>query len=276
MPTTTKTPLLMCLPFFALTGCDSLLKALNDAADGQMCLTTVLELAGITREDLSTPGADELLTATLIAQEEIIGEAYVVDCEAEESLASLSGSSEGVTTSVSGSESLGGALMDSIQDNGSKGMEVAILIDTTGSMRDDQEAVEKAVADIIAEVKENKGYLAMASYGDNQGCDEPEWYGLNTGGLLDVNDSGSIMDIETMLKTGIVETGGCNWPESMYDAVWETATRLDWEGDNRRIIAITDARPLEPPYTNHTSEEVSEKLDELGVTLDTILVGIVF
>ena len=84
------------------------------------------------------------------------------------------------------------------------------------------------------------------------------------------------MDIETTLKTGIVETGGCNWPESMYDAVWETATRLDWEGDNRRIIAITDARPLEPPYTNHTSEEVSEKLDALGVTLDTILVGIVF
>ena len=143
-------------------------------------------------------------------------------------------------------------------------------------MRDDQKAVEEAVEDIIAEVKENEGRLAMASYGDNQGCDEPDWFAINTGGLLDVSTTGSIMVTEAALKTGVVETGGCNWPESMYDAVWETATRLDWEGDNRRIIAITDARPLEPPYTNHTSEEVSEKLNELGVTLDTILVGIVF
>ena len=276
MPTKTPTSLLMCLPLLGLTGCDSLLKALNDAADGQMCLTTVLDLAGVTREDLSSPGADELLTATLIAQEAIIGEAYVVDCEAEESLSYLSGASEGLTTSVSGAGQLGGALMDAVQDNSSKGMEVAILIDTTGSMRDDQEAVEEAVADIIAEVKENKGYLAMASYGDNQGCDEPEWYAINDGGLLDVSSGSSIVATETVLKTGVIETGGCNWPESMYDAVWETATRLDWTGDNRRIIAITDARPLEPPYTNHTSEEVREKLTELNVTLDTMLVGIVF
>ena len=42
----------MCLPFLTLTGCDSLLKALNDAADSQ-CVD-VLELAGITREDLNT------------------------------------------------------------------------------------------------------------------------------------------------------------------------------------------------------------------------------
>ena len=271
-----STGLLASLPLLTLTGCDSLLKALEDSADGQMCLSTVLELAGVTRDDLSAPGADELLTATLIAQEAVIGEAYVVDCEAEESLSYLSGTSEGITTSVSGSGQLGGALMDAVQDNSSKGMEVAILIDTTGSMRDDQEAVEEAVADIIAEVKENKGYLAMASYGDNQGCDEPEWYAINDGGLLDVSSGSSIVATETVLKTGVIETGGCNWPESMYDAVWETATRLDWTGDNRRIIAITDARPLEPPYTNHTSEEVREKLTELNVTLDTMLVGIVF
>ena len=48
MPTTTKTPLPMCLPFLTLTGCDSLLKALNDAADGQMSLRPYW-LAGITR-----------------------------------------------------------------------------------------------------------------------------------------------------------------------------------------------------------------------------------
>ena len=109
-----STGLLASLPLLTLTGCDSLLKALEDSADGQMCLSTVLELAGVTREDLSAPGADELLTATLIAQEAVIGEAYVVDCEAEESLSYLSGTSEGITTSVSGSGQLGGALMDAV------------------------------------------------------------------------------------------------------------------------------------------------------------------
>ena len=52
--------------------------------------------------------------------------------------------------------------------------------------------------------------------------------------------------------------------------------RAKFSAEHFHRFAITDARPLEPPYTNHTSEEVSEKLDSLGVTLDTMLVGIVF
>lgn len=280
-------PLLACLPVLGLTGCDKVLNALADAADGEMCLSSLLDLADLTRDDISGPGADELLMAALEAQKEVIGEAFVVDCDARDSLASLSGSSgsaadgEGEapprtaeTSTVGSADQVGGAILDAVQSGGSDGMEVAILLDTTGSMRDDTEAVQAAVADIIAEVKSNNGHIAMASFGDNQGCDDPAWFAINPGGLIDLGASTSLLSTEDDLWAGVVDTHGCDWPESLYDAVWETAGRLDWKSKNRRIIAITDAPPLEPPKSEHTPEEVGGRLTDLGISLDTVLVGI--
>ncbi len=281
-------PFLLAGMAFGLSGCDKLKDALEDLADGEMCLDTFLEMVGISRDDLGETG-DALLEDALAAQEEFLGASIVVDCEAKESMSALSDSSAGVeapegsngeeprreaeTTEVSSSGEVGGAVLDAVQTGSSGGMEVAILLDTTCSMRDDETSVKAAIFDIIDEVKDNDGFIAMASYGDNQGCDSP-WYGINPGGLIEANGSSMVADdVKEDLFAGIVRTGGCDWPESLYDGIWETADRLTWKSKNRRIIAITDASPHEVK-TDHTAGDVEAKLSDLGISLDTILVGI--
>jgi len=263
--------------------------SLKDLADGEMCLNTLLEMAGLTRADLEGSGADEILAHALAAQEDVLGTSIVVDCEAQESVSAISDASaaaeppedaegeepprEPETTEIGSSDQVGGAVLGAVQSGSSEGMEVAILLDTTGSMRDDEVSVREAIEDIITEVENNNGFIALASYGDLN-CDDP-WYGINEGGLIDLSGGGGVMaTTKDDLFSGIVQTGGCDWPESLYGGIWETADRLDWKSQNRRIIAITDATPLEPPKTTYSAEMVADKLNELGISLDTILVGI--
>jgi len=285
MRLTVTKPLLLGLSLVGLSGCD----ALKDLADGEMCLNTLLDMAGLTRDDLEDSGADEILAEALAAQEDVLGTSIVVDCQAQESVSAISDASAGAappdggsgeepprdpeTTEIGSSDQVGGAVLEAVQSGGSEGMEVAILLDTTGSMRDDEESVRAAIEDIITEVENNNGFIALASYGDLN-CDDP-WYGINEGGLIDLSADGGVMaTTKDDLFSGIVQTYGCDWPESLYGGIWETADRLDWKSQNRRIIAITDATPLEPPKTTYSAEMVADKLTELGISLDTILVGI--
>ena len=152
-----------------------------------------------------------------------------------------------------------------------QGMEVAILLDTTCSMRDDQAAVNRALDEILSNVEAQDGTVSMASFGDNWGCDDP-WYSRNAGGFLDPSSDSAL--VGDQLMSGMRQTDGCDWPESLYDGVWKTADELPWSASNRLLIAITDAAPLEPPYTNHTASQVVDKLVEREIVLSTILVGV--
>jgi hypothetical protein len=260
----------------SLSGCDALTKALEE---GGICLDDLLEMADMTREDLEASDADELVEAAMVAQEEFLGVSIVKDCRAEDGMDSLvAGSSgggeeaprEGESVSVGSAGQIGGTIVDMVDSAASDGMEVAILLDTTCSMRDDEAAVNAALEEIIQSVQDNNGLISLASYGDNQGCDDP-WYARNAGDLIDPNASTMVAD---SLLTGIRRTGGCDWPESLYDGIYKTAEELPWASGNRRIIAITDASALEPPKTNHTQDEVTALLEDKSISLDTILVGV--
>jgi hypothetical protein len=274
----------------SFSGCDKLRAALADLADGEMCLDSLLDLVGSSRDQLSKYGADIFLSDAISAQEDLLGSSIVVDCQAQDSLGALTDASVGSsspegstgeqpprepeTIEVGSSSQVGDALLDAVQSASSRGMEVAILLDTTGSMRDDQASVVLAIDEIIGEVRDAKGWIAMASFGDRNCPDDDPWYGLNNEGLIALEDSSDLMSVQSRLLDGIVQTHGCDWPESLYDGIWDTADGLNWNSKNRRIIAITDATPLEGDKTVHSAEEVGEKLDSLGIALDTILVGI--
>ncbi|MAY80680.1 MAG: hypothetical protein CL930_07830 [Deltaproteobacteria bacterium] len=272
--------ILACTGLLALTslaGCDAISKALEE---GGICLDDLLEMADLTREDLEASDADELVESAMVAQEEVLGVSIVKDCRAEEGMDSLVADSsggggeesprEGESVSVGSAGQLGGTIVDMVDSAASDGMEVAILLDTTCSMRDDEAAVDAALEEIIQSVQDNNGLISLASYGDNQGCDDP-WYARNDGDLIDPSANTMVAD---SLLTGIVRTGGCDWPESLYDGIYKTADELPWASANRRIIAITDATALEPPRTNHSQEDVTALLESKSISLDTILVGV--
>lgn len=269
-----------------LTACEEAEDALKDAAgdDGYWCLDELLEMAGLTREDLGDE-ADTIIADALAAQEELLGTSYVVDCEAQDKNAGLTeggGSSgggdvpeaeEGENLTAPGAQDVPDRIGEIQDGRGGDGEDVAILLDATGSMYDDQQAVAENIDSIMADVADNNGRLAIAWYKDDMGCDDP-WYEANASGLVDM--SGDTSEIEAFINA-VPVSGGCDWPESLYDGVWETATTLNWESSTKRmIIIITDAPALEGDLTNHTQAQVNDKTAELGITVHTITVGIAY
>lgn len=275
--------LALALSAFLTTSCDEAAEALKEAAgdDGVWCLDELLELAGLTREDLGD-GADEVVAEVLAAQEDLLGTSYVIDCEAQEKNADMtkpdpSGPSgdapeakEGLDLTAPGAQDVPDRIQDVEQEQGEDNGDVMILLDATGSMSDDQAAVSANIEEILDGVRERDGRIAVAWYKDDYNCDDP-WYGNNASGFVDANDGAS--EIDSFLAS-IPVSGGCDWPESMYDALWESAD-LNWSSQTaRNIIVITDAPPLEGAATEHTEDEVKAKLAETGITLNTITVGI--
>lgn len=253
----------------ALPGCDLL--ALSDF----MCLSRVLEVADIAEGELKGADADARLKEALRLAEDVLGELPVMDCEAEasfEGLMSAVGDRDGGTLVHAWSaDQVADEAGQLIQDGVGRGGEVALLIDTTGSMHDDTRQLRENIDLVLDEVADKNARISVAFFGDNQSCDQ-EWYRRNKGGLLP-HDDDRIKKAAGSWEGAL--TGGCDWQESLYDAVWKTANELDWQDRDRRIIVITDAEAHDLK-TNHSEADVRELLEQQGIVLDTILVGVGF
>lgn len=252
----------------ALPGCDLL--GLMD----HICLSRVLEVAELDAGDLKAVDADARLEEALDRATTVLGEAPVLDCDAVDSFDELLGDlgdEGGVLVHAWQSDDVAEEAGQLVEDGMGRGGEVALVIDTTGSMHDDTRALRDNIDRVLREVEQKGGTISVAFFGDNQQCDS-EWYKRNSGGLLDPGDE-RIRKVASSWEGGL--TGGCDWQESMYDAVWKTANELDWQSRDRRIIVITDADPHEDK-TNHSKSEVGALLEQHGIVLDTILVGLAF
>jgi hypothetical protein len=249
-----------------LPGCD--LSALTDF----MCLSRVLDLADLDVDELKGADADARLAEALSLAKEVLGELPVMDCEAEESFGGLLDATGGTLVNAWSPEDVADQTGQLIDDGVARGGEVALLIDTTGSMQDDTMALRRNIDAVLAEVEQKDARISVAFFGDNQNCDGQDWYHRNKGGLLSPDDD-RIVKAAGNWEGAL--TGGCYWQESMYDAIWKTADELAWQSDDRTIIVITDAEAHEDK-TNHSESEVSGMLKQEGIVLDTILVGIGF
>ncbi|MBZ0274050.1 hypothetical protein K8I61_18575 [bacterium] len=279
----------------AMSACDEAKDAIAKAAgdDGVWCLDELLELAGTSREELGDEGND-ILEDVLSAQEDLLGQSFVIDCEATAAADEMTSDDDDAadddhandddaadddatddgnenTRVAEDADDVPVAILDILKERGGPGEDVAVLVDGTASMGDDQQAVLANLDAILGEVKEQGGRLALAYFRDNQDCSDP-WYGVNESGLVALDAAGEA-EIEEFLSL-MPHTGGCALPESLYDGIWETATVLDWQADVRLLISITDAPPLEGDDTNHSLAEVKAKLDELDIELNAITVGI--
>lgn len=276
--------LLLLATAWMVIGCDEVKDAIKEACGGEYCcLDDLLEMAGTSREELGKD-ADKVIADALAAQEEWLGESLVVDCQAQaknDELTKPAGEpvGEGVPKAEQGETVVAPSAQDVPEETGkildargAQGEDVVILLDATGSMGDDQAAVAEHIGTISGDVKAKAGRLALAWYKDNMSCDTP-WYQHNASGLVALDGAGGT-EIQSFIQA-VPVGGGCDWPESLYDAVWEAATTLSWESSSKRmIIIITDAPPLEGDLSTHTKAQVAAKTAELGITLHTITVGV--
>jgi len=266
MSRTLATRLALVTAVATLPGCD--LMALTD----YLCLSRVLEIADLDADELKGTDADARLAEALSLAEDVLGDLPVMDCDAEASFDGLLDAGGGTLVNAWSSDEVADQAGQLIDDGVSRGGEVALLIDTTGSMQDDTMALRRNIDRVLAEVEQKNATISVAFFGDNQDCDGQDWYHRNKGGLLSPDDDRIVKAARNW--EGAL-TGGCDWEESMYDAVWKTGTELDWQSDDRTIIVITDAEAHEDK-TNHSEAEVRGLLKQEGIVLDTILVGVGF
>lgn len=133
---------------------------------------------------------------------------------------------------------------------------VIILIDTTGSMGTSIDSVKAEVKDIVAEVTEGGGKVLIADYKDasvdssgNRHCswDDPAYRFMSEF----TSDETTAQD---WVNEHLSASGGCDLPESLYGGIYTMITLLgeneDFKNsDNRMLIAITDADPIDSDTT---------------------------
>jgi hypothetical protein len=159
-------------------------------------------------------------------------------------------------------------IMEILTTRMNNGTDLVLLIDKTGSMKDDLEKVRNGLSQIekFLENFDNVN-LAVASYGDSN------WHGelwFNASELdNDISKIGSFMDSYTTM-------GNPDTPESVNEALVRVAGETDWTpGNERLVLVIGDAPSQKPPYSKYTSEQVVEYCDSMDITFNLypIIIG---
>ncbi|MDR1768321.1 MAG: Ig-like domain-containing protein [Propionibacteriaceae bacterium] len=147
-------------------------------------------------------------------------------------------------------------------------VDIAFVVDTTGSMEDDIDAVEQNVRDIAAQLKEfsSSARFALVTYKDhprNGGAsgDYPS--------RVDLAFTSDSSKLEAALD--LVAEGGGDWRESVYSGLM-AAFGLDWRTGARKLaIVLGDAPAKDPePVTGYTAGSViqrSMEIDPVAVSL---------
>ncbi len=145
--------------------------------------------------------------------------------------------------------------------------DLLFLIDKTGSMSDDIDVIRSGMIPLMSQIN-NIGNvrLAIALYGDKN-VDGPEWFTFK--------DFGNNFDNAIDFMESIYVTGGGDWPESVYDAVFKVDEYKFWRSSAKKVIVlIGDACPLEKPLSDHSINEVIDRsvIDEVAMNFYPIVV----
>jgi hypothetical protein len=153
--------------------------------------------------------------------------------------------------------------------NAGESADIALIIDTTGSMADDIMAVQAELNKFLDHLR---GYQRRASR-------------LRVGVVL-YRDFGDeylhrvykfASDLEAVRNTinAIAVAGGGDEPEAVYDALHATLTQLDWSAQHRMGILIGDAPPHEISPEGHSKKTIAALARSRGVDVNLypIIVG---
>ena len=166
-----------------------------------------------------------------------------VSLTTENSFSLLANLTGGYYSTTPSADSLTDVIISLIDSFATEDSDVMFLIDKTGSMWDDIIAVQSGLTSIIAALPSNCR-LGLASYGDLVadsvwGWGGNDWYDFED---LTLNHS-NIQSLVNNLPT----TAGGDIPESVFDGLYRTIEKADWQSTNKILIIIGDAPPIITP-----------------------------
>lgn len=146
-------------------------------------------------------------------------------------------------------------------------LDLAFVVDTTGSMSEDINRVKKDMSDYLAKLNEIGADYRIAIIEYRDFASRASSYDFPYRVALDFsNDSDAIVSAINALSLG----DGGDWEETIYSALIDGLDELTWRnGSGKAAIVMGDAPALDPePYTGYTLEDVKNKLlyDNIGAT----------
>lgn len=148
-----------------------------------------------------------------------------------------------------------------IQEVSSPYLDLMIIIDKTSSMRDDIINIRKGLKQILGSLEEiDNVRLSISTYGDIN-VDGAKWYDFN-------NFENDFEETKAFLD-GIMVTGGGDFPESVYDGIYQTFKENFWESGSKRVaILLGDAPSLGPYESSHNAKEIIELANENDIKMN--------
>ena len=141
--------------------------------------------------------------------------------------------------------------------------DVAIVIDTSGTMKEDPESIHTMVTGIMNKYTTSNRNVrfGLITYSGLPIIAPAAWWGERPSTRSELTSD--IAAVEKAFQ-GIRGTGGGDTPEAAYSAYMK-AFELNWRpGAQKQVILISDAPPIDPePITGYTKADVEQKAYEL-------------
>jgi Mg-chelatase subunit ChlD len=143
-----------------------------------------------------------------------------------------------------------------------KGVDIVLCLDTTGSMKDDIDAVREMLIPMLQNIlgEFSSFRIGMVLYKD--------YYEEYITRVIPFTRDFSVFQ---RTLNGIRTGGGRDIPEAVYEALYDGAVKFTWEAESKLIILIGDAPP-HPRQMGEVSEEmVNQAVAERGIRVNAII-----
>lgn len=169
---------------------------------------------------------------------------------------------------LSNSKFVAKTITEIITNNSSDNTDLMIIIDKTGSMTDDLDNIKKGLDQILNSIKEFKNIrLSIGTYGDKN-VDGKLWYNFK-------NFENNFQETSNFINS-IKTTGGGDFPESVYDGIYQAFEEGFWHSESKRIVILLgDAPSLDSTLTDHTIEDIIRiaKKDKINMNFYPIVLS---
>lgn len=254
---------------FVIQNCD---KSTTDEEGKEVCLDEyIAKEAGKDRATIEAEAKSRGIEASELIIEiskSATGAADAIfDCSASENYAKLCVQTSGKFVKAGSTDEMTQAIQNYLSAQPQDSIDIAFLIDGTGSMMDDIGAVKNKLSSIISAMHGKAINISMAVYRDKNV--DSNWYQRNQNNFVRSDNT----EPSTFLSK-IVAEGGGDFPESLFDASYKTISELPWTSKGRALVVITDAPALTGSKTQYSLTDAIDLCIDQKVVPLVILVGI--
>ena len=184
-----------------------------------------------------------------------------VDPEAERTFREIAQQGDGFFLYAT-SDTLLEKIEDILSNEEGNSVDVVVCLDTTGSMRDEMDAIKAGLVPMLRKVIQGFtdfriGIVLYKDYHDEY--------------LTRIHHFTQDFDVLQRTVDAVIARGGGDIPEAVHEALYDGATRFPWEAESRLMILIGDAPPHPRPRGRITRAMVDEAVAERDIKVSAIL-----